>query len=60
MTPDQKRLMKLQGTPEQFKNAVDRAYCDLFVTMQEAERAIRAYRRAWAKAGKKLRVPIKN
>jgi len=48
----QRKLAKLHGTPEEFENAVWRAYCDLYITMDEALNGIKKYKNEWRAAGK--------
>lgn len=39
-----KELVEKHGTLEEFTNAVYRAYCDLFITQEEMDKAILEYR----------------
>jgi hypothetical protein len=48
MTPVQK-IPEDPGTPEQFEAAIWEAYADLFITYEEALKAIQKYSEEWAK-----------
>ena len=48
--PTRDELTAKHGTPEEFERAVWEAYCNLFVTKDEAEAAIIKYREEWSNA----------
>ena len=50
MSKTREELQAAHGTPEQFAEAVDKAYRDLMVTQDEAVAAIIKYRQEWASA----------
>jgi hypothetical protein len=52
MTKAQEALMAKHGAPEEFERAVWEAYCNLFITHEEAEVGIAKYREEWAEAGR--------
>lgn len=54
MTPAQLELAAKHGTPQQFRAAVWRACCDLFVTVEEYHAAADKYDAEFAAAGSSL------
>ena len=48
----QQKLVDERGTPEKFEDAVWRACDDMFITTNEAFKAIRKYKKEWYDAGK--------
>lgn len=52
LTEEQSTLKERHGTPLEFSDAIWQACNDLFITTDEAVRAIRDYRDEWNAAGK--------